>query len=492
MSTAALHVDSIVCELLYWSIKAAAIVVVGECLIRLLYRSSASFRHSIWLAVSVCILIAPALTHCVPGMLPRTLTRTEATTSWITSDVSSEESGELSSKTSAIVSSPELRASIENTERIEDGQKRIRARAVFGEQDRTGSSPNATSGGPLSVYWVLMAWWIIGMAIYIVRVWLARYQLRQLFDQGLPTPDDSSGELISKIAAENGMIIAGSQAQREAPRGIAKQVAIVVTDCETGPLVWGVCPARILLPNSIFKLPRDAQEAALRHEFAHVLRGDEWVRRYLVVLRAVFWFHPLVRYCCNQVQLLAEKACDDEVLRMGHKPSDYSALLLELGRKLNGMQHTFALSGMAQSQLSIRIESILNHGIARQPITRRALMGVMFTMLLAAIAVSALRPTTVADGANKTLAAQEETAKDPAQTAELGTKDWPQWGGSSTRNNVTLHDRSLSTGTSRRERTSAGRCRWVPKFMAASSWLTVKCLPEQTMPQVTFRGFPTR
>jgi outer membrane protein assembly factor BamB len=182
-----------------------------------------------------------------------------------------------------------------------------------------------------------------------------------------------------------------------------------------------------------------------------VARGDEWVRRYLVILRAVFWFHPMVRYCCDQVQLFAEKACDDHVLRIGHKPSEYSDLLLKLGQKQSGIETAFVISGMAQSQITSRIKSILESNTSRRPMTRRGAVVVAVGMLIATSAVFALRPSASANNMGPTGQSHPESGSSGIPRLKVGLKDWPQWGGSSARNNSTTgqkipFDWDLKTG----------------------------------------------
>ena len=57
-------------------------------------------------------------------------------------------------------------------------------------------------------------------------------------------------------------------------------------------------------------------------------------------------------------------------LRLGHKPSDYSSLLLMLRQKQTGLESAFVISGMAQSQIASRIKSILQFNSSRRPMAQ--------------------------------------------------------------------------------------------------------------------------
>lgn len=432
-----LDVDSTASGLMIWSLLAAAIIVFGAGLNRLLHHWAASYRHAIWLATSICVLATPTVSYWVPGMLPRFSgeTRIGAFQTTTSADLATShavpQSGNFRSESlqndshSAGTPEPAI-AALNSAEFVIEKEPRATQKPL-----RAVSSPSVR---PL-LYKCLVSCWIAGVVIYLLRIWRARMELATAFRASNATCDEPLASLVKKLANEEGLNVAlypdcGS-------RGVSSsRITLTVSKSEVGPLVWGLMPARLLLPSSLSELPREAQEAAIRHEFAHVARGDEWVRRYLVILRTVFWFHPLVRYCCDQVQLFAEKACDDHVLRCGLKPSEYSRLLLKLGQKQSGVETAFAISGMAQSQIASRIRSILESSTSRRPMTRRGALAIAVAMLITTSAVSTLRPSASASGSSITPQDQAVSKSVGDQKLKVGPKDWPQWGGSSARNNT--------------------------------------------------------
>ncbi len=423
MKTLLFEASFIVDGLLFVSLTAAAIVVFGEGLCRLFSHCAASYRHAIWLATSVCVLATPVVSTWVPGILPRFSDRANHATR-----LSTVPGGDLSDTTSPLRENEPVSTNFVTSTNTADSSVE--------QPTPPERSPQASrSSNPTMLSWMnacLVVLWIVGALIYLLRIWRARNQLARLFRNGISTIEQPLASLIEKIACDEGLNVV-SRDDRESQRLGSNYVALTATEAEVGPLVWGLMPARLLIPLSLAKLRGDAQEAAIRHEFAHVKRGDEWVRRYLVILRAVFWFHPMVRYCCDQVQLHAEKACDDHVLRVGHKPSEYSELLLKLGQKQSGIETTFALSSMAQSQIPSRIKSVLQSNLSRRPMTRRSALAVAVAMLIATSAVFVLRPS--ASASNTT--GQGPIDSNGVSRQGVGLRDWPQWGGSSTRNNVT-------------------------------------------------------
>ncbi|MGN0572111.1 MAG: M56 family metallopeptidase [Candidatus Fimenecus sp.] len=78
------------------------------------------------------------------------------------------------------------------------------------------------------------------------------------------------------------------------------------------PFVFGVFQPRIYLP-SVMQAPQKAY--VLRHEFAHLSRGDQIWKPLGFLLLSIYWFHPLVWVSyflfCRDMEL----ACDERVVR---------------------------------------------------------------------------------------------------------------------------------------------------------------------------------
>jgi len=73
----------------------------------------------------------------------------------------------------------------------------------------------------------------------------------------------------------------------------------------------------------------------LGHELAHIRRGDLFWGLIASVVRAVFFFHPLVWWSERQLKLVQEVAADELVIaRQHHEPVDYASLLVSVVRKL--------------------------------------------------------------------------------------------------------------------------------------------------------------
>jgi beta-lactamase regulating signal transducer with metallopeptidase domain len=91
---------------------------------------------------------------------------------------------------------------------------------------------------------------------------------------------------------------------------------IVQSDSEfAGPALVGAWRPRIVLPSD-FDRRYDARERELilAHERVHFVRGDAWVNAFVVALRSLNWFNPLLHYAAAKFRIDQELACDAAVV----------------------------------------------------------------------------------------------------------------------------------------------------------------------------------
>jgi len=87
------------------------------------------------------------------------------------------------------------------------------------------------------------------------------------------------------------------------------------------PGVVGWLRPILLLPADILKRLTPPQlEAVLAHELCHVRRRDNLTSAIHMLVEAIFWFHPLVWWISARLVEERERACDEDVLRLGSEP----------------------------------------------------------------------------------------------------------------------------------------------------------------------------
>jgi beta-lactamase regulating signal transducer with metallopeptidase domain len=108
---------------------------------------------------------------------------------------------------------------------------------------------------------------------------------------------------------------------RNAPR-------LAVSEEVAGPAVVGALRPVVLLPPGVLGAPPAFRRAILDHELAHVARRDVLVTRAWALARALHWYNPLAWWGARRLDLAAECACDDAVIRRGMPPREYAGILV--------------------------------------------------------------------------------------------------------------------------------------------------------------------
>lgn len=175
--------------------------------------------------------------------------------------------------------------------------------------------------------------------------------------------------------------------------GLRRHVAVLQTDAPDLLATWGLFRPRILLPSHAREWSDDRAHVVLCHELAHIRRHDWFVQIAAESLRTIFWFNPLIWIACTRLRRDSEQACDDAVLERGVVARDYAAHLLELARKCRRPGSTWASAmPMARpSTLERRIAAMLNPGLNRTPLSRRAVVLTAALLLAVALPTAAFR-----------------------------------------------------------------------------------------------------
>lgn len=130
-------------------------------------------------------------------------------------------------------------------------------------------------------------------------------------------------------------------------------VTLKFSDEVQGPLTWGALKPTIILPMSHQHWTANERAMVLRHEMAHIARGD-WLAILLARWASVlYWPVPGVRRLLRELSLSAEQACDDRVLAEGSDAADYADLLLKQARR-EQVPATLALAQPADIAVRIR------------------------------------------------------------------------------------------------------------------------------------------
>lgn len=152
---------------------------------------------------------------------------------------------------------------------------------------------------PLTLPIIAIASWLLG-AITLAAIAVYRYwQVLRTLPLG-SLPDDPQWQ------AEWHAARTAAQLRRRQPVDLRVTTSL-------GPLLhWAPWAYLILVPRPLWTaLAAPQRQAILRHELAHLRRGDLWKSLAIRVLALPQWFNPLARLAIRRFDEAAEWACDD-------------------------------------------------------------------------------------------------------------------------------------------------------------------------------------
>lgn len=95
------------------------------------------------------------------------------------------------------------------------------------------------------------------------------------------------------------------------------------------PMTWGISRKTVLLPKEAAEWTEARLRLVLRHELAHIARGDVLTTLLTTAGALLLWFHPLVWVALRASARAREQACDDVALeRSGLSAGDFAEELL--------------------------------------------------------------------------------------------------------------------------------------------------------------------
>lgn len=98
--------------------------------------------------------------------------------------------------------------------------------------------------------------------------------------------------------------------------GIRRSVGVITQSAIGKPVITGALRPLLILPETSPVLEAEALRHVLLHELTHLKHGDLWLIRILNILRALYWFNPLVWLCFRLIREDMETACDQSVIRI--------------------------------------------------------------------------------------------------------------------------------------------------------------------------------
>ncbi len=238
------------------------------------------------------------------------------------------------------------------------------------------SAAGVPAGGSAIPLLLLMLW--LGGAAAMIVVWIVRWRkVAAIVRAGVRAEDGPVLDSLRRIEAR-------------VPR--TRPLPLVVSSSPFEPGVFGMLRPVLLWPRDLeAHLTLEQIDTILAHEIAHVRRRDNLGAALHMVVQAVFWIHPLVWWIGARLVDERERACDEDVVRMGGDRRAYAESILKTCQWC--VEAPLAcVAGVTGSNLKRRVEQIMSAD-ARAALTAwtRSLLGFAALVSVAApIAVGAL------------------------------------------------------------------------------------------------------
>ncbi len=227
--------------------------------------------------------------------------------------------------------------------------------------------------------------WLLGVALGLTRLIDQHRRIHRIAGAAQPVREPELSAAHSRLCSD---------------LGIRLRVRLRQHPAIAGPLTVGVLRPRILLPRGATAWSTETAEAILRHELAHVKRGDNLINLLGAWMVAWQWFNPLAWWVLHRYRREAELACDDAVLLGGLRPSAYARALMAYAQLAprNRLFHVAPAFPFA-THAGRRVRALLDPRTARRPPARPVTWLTAAALLMTAMPATSLRPTVQA-GAN--------------------------------------------------------------------------------------------
>ncbi len=204
---------------------------------------------------------------------------------------------------------------------------------------------------------------------------------------------------------------------------LRRRVSFLQSETVRVPMAIGFFVPAIIVPSwTLRELSPPELSAVFLHELAHLRRCDDWTNFFQKILRALFFFHPVMWWLDRRVSLDREMACDDMVLSATNNAHGYARCLVNLAER-SLLRRSLALAQAAvhrAQQISLRVGRIMDAGRPRSTrVSKIALAGV--GTLAGACLVAVLHsPTFIAfeGSAPETYASRSLSSEMPLATSD--------------------------------------------------------------------------
>lgn len=190
--------------------------------------------------------------------------------------------------------------------------------------------------------------WVLGILVMFAVLLFSYLKTSRILRATVEEPDDRRLGLLEKCKADLKM---------------RSKASLYFTGSFEIPFIFGFLKPVIILPEGIYRNLTDERIIAiLSHELMHIKRRDYLVNLILFLLKAVYWFNPVVWLSFAWLKNDGERACDRAVVRnySSERRREYARALVDVASCVGKRRPVIAVSAFTEGNLKDRVKNVLN------------------------------------------------------------------------------------------------------------------------------------
>ncbi len=348
--------------LLELTCKALLILAAAGLLTVLLRNASAALRHTVWSLALGGLLLLPLLTLVVPAWRVAILPAPDCAPN-------------------CEAAAPMLTAMATDAEPLFVRVVALEPTAMAPEPDAIAprSKSETVTAWSFNTLQMALLLWALGVVLVLARLAFGTLRMWRITREAECLTDYHWSALTNRLRGE---------------LDLRSHISLYASDEIAMPVTWGVLRPVIVLPADANDWSAEWRRIVLLHELAHIKRRDCLTQMLANVACALYWFNPLVWFAAQRLRVERELACDDCVLEVGTRASDYASYLVEIAKSFDADELASPVTvGMACSQLESRVRAILDPALNRQNLSRSRKAALALAMACALLPLASLQAT---------------------------------------------------------------------------------------------------
>ena len=309
------------------AVPASLVLTAALALSWLLRRRAAGVRHALWTTTFMLLLVLPAARLGLPRWNVPVLPRAT-----------------LGAPAAPAIDEPGAATELAAAESTQHGPAVNPEAPAPPPNERAAGAGTVAADRPGGPYAIFLGAWVAGSLVALLSVLVGAARFRALVRDAAPVRDHAWRRDVGRLCLR---------------LGIAREVRVVSSDVVGTPMTGGWRRPVIVVPRSAASWPPARRRVVLGHELVHVRRYDALRQLLGRTALALHWFNPLSWLAARLATISREEACDEAVLALGTRPSEYASHLLDLAETLHRAPALASLPMVQRSQLERRVMAIL-------------------------------------------------------------------------------------------------------------------------------------